>query len=418
MKKTIIFLLIIFAGIFYAKITYATDNTWDISATTNDNVTAVLLNGTLTISGAGNMISWTSPGISPWFEQRQSITNIVIESGVTNIGKNAFFSNYMDYAINSIQISSSVDIIEQFAFSSCENLTSISIPGTVSEIKEYAFYLCENLETVNLDEGTTKIGNYTFAFCDKLSNLNLPNSITTIGTDAFRRCDMTTITIPANVNSIGVRSFNGISEILVNETNTNYKSINGNLFNKSGTQLLQYASGKTEESYIIPSSVTAIGYDAFFACNNLKNVTIPNNLTEIGIYRFHDCENLEIIYIPNTVNDIEENAFGGCDNITIYCKANSTAHQYAIENEIPYVLDSEDLDNNTQVNNTQINNNTQVNNTNININNNLINNTDNTISNKTLPKTGQIKILLMPIFISIIFSTIMIIKYNNKTNPK
>ena len=125
--------------------------------------------------------------------------------------------------------------------------------------------------------------------------------VTAIGKWAFFWCtNLTSITIPNSVISIGDGAFGGCENIDVDKNNTHYKSIDGNLYSKDGTTLIQYAIGKTKTSFTIPDHVNTIGEWAFSRCENLTSITIPNSVTTIG-----------------------ESAFFGCDNLTIYCEAKS-----------------------------------------------------------------------------------------------
>ena len=77
--------------------------------------------GTLTISGEGAMSDFSSSS-TPWSSLKNSIENIVITNGVTNIGKYAFYN--------------------------CKSLISITIPSTVTKIGSSAFASCNNLDYV------------------------------------------------------------------------------------------------------------------------------------------------------------------------------------------------------------------------------------------------------------------------------
>lgn len=71
------------------------------------------------------------------------------------------------------------------------------------------------------------------------------------------------------------------------------------------------------ESVEIPNSVTNIGYNAFYYCNNLTSVTIPNSVTRIGESAFDYCNNLTNITIPNSVTSIGRNAFRSCTSLSV-----------------------------------------------------------------------------------------------------
>lgn len=74
---------------------------------------------------------------------------------------------------------------------------------------------------------------------------------------------------------------------------------------------------KSIKSIVIPNSVTAIGREAFYNCQNLLSITIPNSVTNIGDFAFALCYNLMNISIPNSVISIGSNAFSHCKITTI-----------------------------------------------------------------------------------------------------
>ena len=98
------------------------------SGTCGDNLTWVLTDdGVLTISGMGAMLDYdTTSNTAPWFFMRTEITEVIIEGGVTSIGKHAFYSS--------------------------RKLKKITIPGSVISFGRYAFDACDELEIINILE--------------------------------------------------------------------------------------------------------------------------------------------------------------------------------------------------------------------------------------------------------------------------
>ena len=92
--------------------------------------------------------------------------------------------------------------------------------------------------------------------------------------------------------------------------NPNYCSVDGVLFNKDTTTLIQFSLGRSGE-YSIPTGVINIGDYAFYAAVNLTNVIIPESVIHIGEGTFISCGILSIT-IPNSVTSMGMSAFEDC----------------------------------------------------------------------------------------------------------
>ena len=250
-----------------------------------ENVNWVMTaDGMLTISGTGAMTDCDSFGDpAPWKICRQYIKSAVIGSGVTSIGKYAF---YCCEALTSVTIPDTVTVIGDDAFRGCSRLSGMTIPDTVTGIGSYAFYNCSSLPSVTIPDGVTTISESAFEGCSRLSSVTIPDSVTSIGKSAFRDCcKLTGLTIPDSVTSIGDHAFNG-------------------------------CNGLT--SVTIPASVTRISAGMFYNCWSLSNVTIPNGVTSIGDSAFGMCTDLSSVTIPDSVTTIGRDAFYYCGLTDVY----------------------------------------------------------------------------------------------------
>jgi tetratricopeptide (TPR) repeat protein len=163
--------------------------------------------------------------------------------------------------------------------------------------------------------------------------MSIPTSVTTIGNNAFFMCDsLTNVSIPNGVASIGNSVFHSckrLTSIDVTSGNSNYSSVDGVLFNKAQTVLIQYPAEKCAISYSIPNSVTNIGDEAFSGCKSLKRVDIPNSVVNIGDEAFSRCKSLRSIAIPNSVASIGSSAFKECKSLLNIIIPDSVTEIYA-----------------------------------------------------------------------------------------
>ncbi len=293
---------------------------------------------TLTISGTGDMEDYSDDN-RPWESYERHIKTIVIEDGVTSIGKLAFYSFDI---LSSVKIPDSIVAIGESAFSSCTSLTSVIIPDSITSLGKYTFSSCTSLKDVTIGEGITSITSYVFSDCTSLANVTIPNSVTMIDEYAFQHCGLTSIVIPdgvtslvanafkncylletiivgKNVEEINVNAFSGCNSILsytVDKNNQYFSNDDyGVLFNKEKTEIIKYPVGSTYGTYTIPDSVTTIGKMAFYGCTSLLNVTIPDSVTTIDKMAFSCCTSLLSVTIPDSVITIGVSAFSSCTNM-------------------------------------------------------------------------------------------------------
>jgi len=240
-------------------------------------------------------------------------TTFSIPSSVTSIGGGAF---YGCTGLTSVIIPNLVTSIGYGAFSRCIGLASVTIPNLVTSIGDEAFSWCSGLTSVTIPNSVTSIGYGAFYECDGLTSATIGSSVTSIGDWAFRYCSgLTSMTIPNSVTSIGDYAFHGCTGLVainVDTGNKSYISIDGVLYNKNLTDIIQYPAGKPGTTFSIPSSVTSIGGGAFSWCPGLTSVTIPNSVTSIGDEAFNGCPGLTSITLPNSVTSIGDDAFSWC----------------------------------------------------------------------------------------------------------
>lgn len=321
------------------------EETWDISLNNDESVIAkwTRKDRTIVISGTGEMKNWNYSSKESWHNTHYAdiVEKIVIEEGVTNIGKYAFAK--CD-GLKSVIIPESVTKIKANAFYDSRNLVDVVLPEKITSLEDGIFQRCEALKQIKIPESVTTIGKNTFSECTNLESIIIPEKVTIIDDSAFYSCSkLTKIEIPESVTSLGNFPFSKCSNlegIKVNENNKNYMDIDGILFNKEGTKLVKYPPNKMDiNTYTIRNEVTNINTYAFYECNGLSSTIVPEGVSTIEGNTFYKCTNLESIVIPEQVTNINMN---GIESSTIiYAKPDSEAHKCAEESKIAYILDGE-----------------------------------------------------------------------------
>ena len=329
------------------------------------------------------------------FYKCSSLINIEIPKSITSIGQQAFA--YCSSLI-SAEIPNGVDAIGEMTFAYCSSLTNIKIPESVTSIREDAFYDCSSLIVAEIANGVKSMGEHVFSGCSSLINIKIPESVTSIGEGAFSECisltsieisaniteirdstffncsNLINVKIPDNVTSIGIEAFTNCSSLTEIEVPEGVSEIKMDTFHgcssltnvkipKSVITICELAFAdcsslrnikipegvKSIERYAferctslknieIPESVTSIAEMAFWYCSSLKSIKISKNVTSIKRNTFYYCSSLKSIEIPKSVIEIGKGVFYKCDNVTIYCESGSYAHQYAKDNNIPFVI--------------------------------------------------------------------------------
>ena len=245
--------------------------------TAGESVTWVLTDdGVLTISGTGAMnTDWYSP---PWKEYSESITEVVVEEGITKISDSAFC-----YA---------------------ENLVKVSISSTVTYVTGYTFDGCKMLEEINVAEENT-----AYKSIDGI--LFTEDEKTLVMYPANKNCDK--YTIPSSVTTIGKFAFEGnqgINTVIIPDTVT---VMENDVFTDSYVSTVIVGNGidtipqtcfsySRTDSIILSDSVKTINYAAFWS-SRLETLIIGSGVESIDKDILAYTDELTAIHYKGTQDD-------------------------------------------------------------------------------------------------------------------
>lgn len=167
-----------------------------------DSLSYTFSEGTLTISGTGDMYD------SFPFADDMTVEKVVVGSGVTCIGEKAFSHCTQ---LSEAELADTVTEIKGNAFAECTSLKEVKLPASLTRIDYCAFSNCTSLSTVTIPDGVTDIEDNAFSGCVSLEKIVIPDSVTYIDPTAFDYCGEVTIYCRAGSAAEEFAKENGIN---------------------------------------------------------------------------------------------------------------------------------------------------------------------------------------------------------------
>ena len=212
------------------------------SGSCGNNITWSYSDGTLTLSGTGNMPDYSDLLPTPWYSFREEIRVVSVGEGITSIGNKAFFN--------------------------CKSLKYATLPNTIVSIGNDAFYNCLLMKTVTIGNSVKSIGDGAFERCESLQMVRLPSTLSSLGKRSFYRCaSLQVISIPSSVVKIGDMAFTYCSALVSAE---------------------------------VMASIPTLPYWMFYGCERLSSLTLSKTITSIGESALYRCDALKTIHYLGT----------------------------------------------------------------------------------------------------------------------
>ncbi|HZK55058.1 MAG TPA: leucine-rich repeat protein [Desulfosporosinus sp.] len=305
------------------------------------------------------------------FENCTSLKSVILPDSVTHIQDGAF---YGCAGLEHLAISRNVQQINNDAFSGCTNITQLEIPSKGPQLQGYSYANIQKLtlldspssmnvvsntidaEEIIIEDGFTEIDSSSFRNLARLKKISFPSSIRRIGSDSFENCSnleelvfpnglisigsafkncskLSAVSIPGSVESIG--AFDGCESLdTITISNTSLQRLNNKPFytcRPKTINVLYSAEASAMSGYYLPfadtvniaEGITSIGSLGYL---NGKEIVVPKSVTNIA-----------------RINaDIWRSDYPCPKTMKVYY--NSYAHQFALENNVPFSFIDRELE--------------------------------------------------------------------------
>lgn len=278
------------------------------------------------------------------FYNKKSLFNFSFPENICQIGASAFCETSLSGAL---VIPDNVTYIWNEAFSNT-NLTSLTLSSSLEIVGNNAFFSCESLSgNLSLSPSLTYIGSLAFKECYFTGSLSLPESLKFIGEAAFMDSGdyVGDLRIPSQIAILYDSTFEAIYREPYKQGTLDLNNViqmghycfsgckfQGELVIPEGVVEIPKACfgdkmknliGKTDFStLILPSTLKIIGENAFCGCSRLSgHLEIPEGVVTIKKEAFYQCSFVSIEF-PSTLQTIQSDAFDNCYEVSaITCMA-------------------------------------------------------------------------------------------------
>ena len=253
-----------------------------------------------------------------------SLENIVIPDNIQEIYNKAFADCT---SLKTVTIGSGVRNINWEAFKNCTSLTDVYFGSALEHIGDNAFAGCSSLVNFhNIPEnhitfdyyvfetskwyaekpnGAVYFGNVLYNYKGKIAQnetVVIPEGTVSFNKNIFgENKNLKSVTIPASMGQFDFHYlFDGsenLETITVAENHPNYKSIDGIVYNKEGTEMIYCPRGKAG-ALVIPEGVEYINGDALRDCTKITSLTFSKSLYGFTAENFTTMSSLTKINVP------------------------------------------------------------------------------------------------------------------------
>jgi len=206
---------------------------------------------------------------------------------------NTFLSSSFEgaTALETVMLKESDALIYIDAFLGCSSLTTIIVPEGNQHFSV--------IDNVLYNEDQTNLVYYPRGL--QASSYTIPDSVENIMVTAFYENEtIERIVIPEHFEGeFGLQGLSALTEIIVDEDNQSYYTVDGILFSEG--VLVKYPAAKTGDSYTLPEGITLIAPAAFSDNKYLETIDFGNQLEHVGTSAFTLSEKLEVLDFPASV---------------------------------------------------------------------------------------------------------------------
>ena len=200
-------------------------------------------------------------------------------------------------SVSNVTIKDGTKWIDNRTFKNGSGIKSVTIPASVTDAIDFrdVFNGCGNtLEAINIAEDHEKYKSVdgvvyskdgkNLIYCPraKKGTITLPDGTETINSDALEHCDnITAVNLSVNTKSFNSNDLNlymaNLDAVNVPAANTNFKSENGILYNKTKTYLYFYPKNKAG-AYTMPDTLSDTYYYAFRNAKGITEINAPDTM--------------------------------------------------------------------------------------------------------------------------------------------